>query len=90
MGYVPSSPQCQSPHCRLIHQQWGMNRLNNSYDVDVEMNININNIFCAITTNCDNSISQAGVNIYIYNQTIKAHGTQNLGNDKFFWFALTK
>lgn len=70
--------------------QWGMNRLNNSYDVNVEMNININNIFCAITTNCDNSISQAGVNIYIYNQTIKAHGTQNPGNDKFFWFALTK
>ena len=47
------------------YKQWGMNRLNNSYDVNVEMNININNIFCAITTNCDNSISQAGVNIYI-------------------------
>ena len=74
----------------LVNKQWGMNRLNNSYDVNVEMNININNIFCAITTNCDNSISQAGVNIYIYNQTIKAHGTQNPGNDKFFWFALTK
>lgn len=48
-----------------LYRQWGMNRLNNSYDVNVEMNININNIFCAITTNCDNSISQAGVNIYI-------------------------
>ena len=27
--------------------QWGMNRLNNSYDVNVEMNININNTYCA-------------------------------------------
>ncbi|WP_181805693.1 hypothetical protein [Megamonas hypermegale] len=54
------------------------------------MNISISDILCAITTNCDNAISQAGVNIYIYNQIIKAHGTQTLGNDKFFWFALTK
>ena len=70
--------------------QWGISRLNSSYDVDINMNISISDILCAITTNCDNAISQAGVNIYIYNQIIKAHGTQTLGNDKFFWFALTK
>ncbi len=70
--------------------QWGISRLNSSYDVDINMNIGISNILCAITTNCDNAISQAGVNIYIYNQIIKAHGTQTPGNDKFFWFALTK
>ena len=70
--------------------QWGISRLNSSYDVDINMNISISNILCAITTNCDNAISQAGVNIYIYNQIIKAHGTQTPGNDKFFWFALTK
>ena len=72
------------------NKQWGISRLNSSYDVDINMNISISDILCAITTNCDNAISQAGVNIYIYNQTIKAHGTQTLGNDKFFWFALTK
>lgn len=70
--------------------QWGISRLNSSYDVNINMNISISDILCAITTNCDNASSQAGVNIYIYNQIIKAHGTQTLGNDKFFWFALTK
>ena len=58
-------------------RQWGISRLNISYNVDINMNISISDILCAITTNCDNAISQAGVNIYIQSNNKSSWNTNS-------------